>query len=293
MTALDSSTKESAKSDRASKRVLITGARGRVAAAIAGILSPKYELVLTDLPSPTGEEPADKYLPADLMDFAQVVPLMEGIDTVVHLAVVAGVLYGNRVTPGPLEIDPFDEAVLRINPVTTHHVFEAARRTGVRRVVYASSLTTQLGNLDAPYFSESGPAEPQSVYACSKLFGENLARLYHRLHGMEILSLRIGQPFPLVPRLDLGWRYNFRARSVSVAVEDIAHAIDAAISSPICHGVFNVVSESDNPRVDLESSRTMGYQPQYKFSEEGLHQRENGGGDWRLTSPTPPQKSNE
>jgi len=293
VTTFNSSVKESEKRPGAGQRVLITGARGRVAVAVAGLLSSKYQLVLTDLPSAVSEETAEKYLPADLMDFAQVVPLMEGIDTVVHLAVAAGVLYENRAEPGPLEVDSFEEAVLRVNPMTTYHVFEAARRAGVRRIIYASSLTIQLGDLDSPRFSESAPAEPQSVYACSKLLGENLARLYHRLHGMETLSLRIGQPFPLVPRFDLVWRHNFRARSVSVAVEDIAGAIDAAISSPIPHGVFNVVSESDNPRVDLEGARKMGYLPRYKFSGDGLSQREDGNGDWHLVSPTSSLKSNE
>lgn len=293
MTALKCSTKEDVVPPGITNRVLVTGARGRVARAVAGLLSSKYQLVLTDLPSSSGEETAEGYLPADLMDFAQVVPLMEGVDMVVHLAVVAGVLYEDRAEPGPLEVDSFEEAVLRINPMTTYHVFEAARRAGVRRIIYGSSLTIQLGDLNTPHFSESGPAEPQSVYACSKLLGENLARLYHRLHGMETLSLRIGQPFPLVPRLDLGWRHNFRARSVSVAVEDIAGAIAAAISSPIPHGVFNVVSESDNPRVDLEGARKMGYQPRYKFSGDGLSQREDGNGDWHLVSPTSSLKSNE
>lgn len=220
------------------------------------------------------------------MDFAQVVPLMEGVDTVVHLAVVAGVLYKNRTAPGPMEVDSFDEAVLRVNPMTTYNVFEAARRAGVRRIIYASSLTVQLGDPNVGCFSESGPIEPKNVYACTKQLGENLARLYHRQHGMEILSLRIGQPFPLQPALDLTWRHNLRARSVYVAVEDVARAIDAAISSPVVHGVFNVVSESDNPRADMASARKMGYQPRYRFSREGLSIKEEGTENWRLISPT-------
>lgn len=48
--------------------------------------------------------------------------------------------------------------------------------------------------------------DPQISYDRKKLLGKNLARLYHRQNGSEILSLRIGQPFPLVPKLDSNWR---------------------------------------------------------------------------------------
>ena len=268
------------------RRVLLTGAGGRIGRAVSRHLTKSFSVTGTDLLVPQSQNDHAGFRQADLMDFAQVVPLMENIDAVVHLAVVAGVDFANRPPPGPLEVDSYDAAALRVNPATTHHVFEAARRGGVRKIIYGSSLTVQLGDLECPHFLESGAANPQSVYACTKLFGENLATIYQREHGLEILSLRIGQPYPLVPEQDAKWRHNRRARSIFVTMDDIARAVECALLAEGESGVFNVVSDSDNPRVDLAAARRLGYVPHDRFSAEGLFHRESPEGEWVLVSPT-------
>ena len=189
------------------------------------------------------------------MDFPQVVALIEGVDVVVHLAVVAGVNYENRAEPGPTEVDSSDEAVLRVNPTSAYHVFEAARRAGVRRVVYASSLTIQLADLNRPDFRESSYPAPSNLYACTKLFGESLASVYQHQYGMEMISLRIGQPFPVGTKTDDVWRHSLRARSLSVTMEDVGRAVEAGVFADVPGGIFNVVSGSDNPGMDLTAAR--------------------------------------
>jgi len=267
------------------KKILITGGKGNLAAPIYRELAGCGEVILTDV-SPTGENETVLYHQADLTDFPRVLELMKGIDTVVHLAVVSGKDYSKDSILGPSDLAPYLEKVLQVNPRIAYHVFEAARRAGVRRIVYASSLTIYYGDKTRPSYHESDPPDPQNLYACTKLFGENLARMYHRDFGLETLSLRIGQPFPYYSSLDLGWRENSRYRSSSVTVEDIGRAVAAAVKSKETSGIFNVVSDSDNPRYDLTNSRRMGYVPSGRFTEEGLFHRTSEKAPWVLESPT-------
>jgi nucleoside-diphosphate-sugar epimerase len=156
----------------------------------------------------------------------------------------------------------------------------------VRRVVYASSLTIQLADLNRPDFRESSYPAPKNLYACTKLFGESLASIYQHQYGMEMISLRIGQPFPVGTKTDDVWRHSLRARSLFVTMEDVGRAVEAGVFADVPGGIFNVVSESDNPRVDLTAARGLGYVPLNRFSAEGLFAREAEGGDWNLISPT-------
>jgi len=274
------------------KNVLITGGKGNLAGPVAARLAGRAHLMLTDL-APPGADDGDHYRQADLADFKQVVSLMEGVEVVVHLAVSASRHFSGRPAPAPLELDPYHESMVRVNPLITYHVFEAARRAGVRRVVYASSLTIYYGDKSRDHYLETDCPDPQNLYACTKLFGENLAAVYGRDYGIEALSLRIGQPFPAHPGLDLKWRHDRRARSSYVTLEDVARSVEAAVFTAETTGVYNVVSDSDNPRFDLSASRRMGYVPSGRFAAEGLFHRENESGEWTLVSPTsqPSQES--
>jgi len=270
------------------RKIMVTGGKGTLAVAIAPQLNDIGELLLTDLAPPEGNGESEGYRQADLMNFPRVVDVMRGMDTVVHLAVVAAKFYRERPPLGPADLDPYHEKMLQVNPVIAYHVFEAARRAGVRRVVYASSLTIYYGDKTRPHYQESDPPDPQNLYACTKLFGENLARMYHRDFGLETLSLRIGQPYPSHSAQDPLWRTSRRARSSYVTLEDIGRAVAAAVTSPETSGIFNVVSDSDNPRFDLTASRRMGYVPSGRFTQEGLWHRSHEHEDWVMVSPTLP-----
>jgi len=267
-------------------KILITGGNGSLAASITRQLADCGEVVLTDLAATAESDGLAPYCQADLTDFQQTIGLMQGIDTVIHLAVVASKNYPEDPELGPFELNPYAEKILQINPLVAYHVFEAARRAGVRRVVYASSLTIYYGDKTRPLYQESDYPDPQNLYACTKLFGENLARIYHRDFGLESLSLRIGQPFPNYPLLDSTWRTNRRARSAFVTLEDVGRAVAAAVVSPVTFGIFNVVSETDNPRFDLTSSRRIGYVPSGRFTEAGLLHRTSEHDEWVMVSPT-------
>ena len=108
------------------ERVLITGARGRIGTVLRPALrSGLTELRLSDLTDPDDLVAPETSFPADLEDFDAVLAAVEGVDAVVHLGAV------------PDEA-PF-ATIAGPNLHGTFHVYEACRRAGVRRVVFASS----------------------------------------------------------------------------------------------------------------------------------------------------------
>lgn len=260
----------SATSSAPIRRVLVTGALGNVGSRIVPLLEKEFELTLTDFRAPTDGTPI---VVADLMDYAQVDKLMKGIDAVVHLAVVTG----GTGPDDPEKIDPIDQKMLSVNTTSVFHVLEAARKNGVKRVVYASSLTILLGDRFRPRYDSTTPLYPTNLYACTKLFGEQLARVTWQKHGLSTICLRIGQPSPVGHEFDEIWRTNKRSRSWFVEISDVAWGITCALRTSTQFGVYNLVSASDNPRMDWqETAAAIGYTPRAYYSDNGLSFHENG-----------------
>lgn len=262
---------------RTRPKVLVTGAQGNIGARSIAILEQSMDLRLTDLVPVPGDS---RYRAGDLTDFAQAYDLMEGIDTVIHLAMASDVSPDPEQTPG--KVDPVAERRIKVNIGATYHILEAAKQRGVRRVVYASSLTIHLGNKHRKRYDSSTPPEPSGFYACTKLFGENLSRVYWRNHSLSTICLRIGQPTPIGHEFDELWRTNKRARSHFVEIHDVARGLACGVHTEVPFGIFNLVSASDNPRFDLSESRRIGYVPRAYLSDQGLQYFENG------DFPTPP-----
>jgi len=256
------------------QRILITGALGRVAAAVIPSLGKKYELCLTDkFPA---QETALDYRQADLIDFDQIFATMEGMDAVVHCAIASERHFGGKTIDGKKSPE-YEAAMLDVNIRGTYNVFEAARRKGVKKIIYISSLTVYFGDKSRPSFDATSSLAPQNLYACTKLFGENLGEVYHRNHGISVITLRIGQPYPVgVDYLDNGWRESKRKRYSYITMEDVAQVIICALEAPVSYGVYNVSSASDNQRVDLEPIGKIGYVPCGYFSGKGLEFFEDG-----------------
>jgi nucleoside-diphosphate-sugar epimerase len=103
---------------------------------------------------------------------------MTGCDAVFHLA-------AKNCIPD-CQADPVETA--DINVTGTVNVFEAARRAGVRRVVYAESSALYEGSDRLP--TPETELAPRSVYAISKLAGMAFAEGYARFHGLELTALR-------------------------------------------------------------------------------------------------------
>jgi len=161
------------------RRVLITGAAGTIGTVLRPALREHVdELRLSDLGEPDGLVAPETFVAADLTDQAAVQAAVDGVDAVVHLGAV------------PVE-RPFEE-IAGPNLHGAFHVFEACRRAGVRRVVYASSNHATGMYAPGEPLDGSQPPRPDGLYGASKVWGEALGRLYVDKFGLEVVCLRIG-----------------------------------------------------------------------------------------------------
>jgi UDP-glucose 4-epimerase len=87
------------------------------------------------------------------------------------------------------------------NVLGTINVLEAARRTGVRRIVNTSTGGGLYGDADVLPTPEDSPIRPLAPYGQSKLGAEGYCALYTRLHGLSTVSLRYGNVYG--PRQDV------------------------------------------------------------------------------------------
>jgi UDP-glucose 4-epimerase len=115
----------------------------------------------------------------DINDADAVEKAMQGCDYVLHQAAIPSV---PRSVDKPLDTD-------RANVFGTLRVLEAARKTGVKRVVFAASSSAYGETPTLPKIETMAP-DPLSPYAVSKLAGENYLRAYYLCYGLETVSLR-------------------------------------------------------------------------------------------------------
>jgi uronate dehydrogenase len=160
--------------------VLFTGGTGRMGTVIRSGLAGRYDRVVLYARSTRGDalHAGETVVVGDLGDLETLTSAAEGMNVIVHLGGVA-------------DEAPWPE-ILASNIDGTYNVYEAARRAGVRRVVYASSNHIVGFHPSALVLDESAPLRPDTLYGVSKAFGEGLARLYHDKWGLESVLLRIG-----------------------------------------------------------------------------------------------------
>jgi Nucleoside-diphosphate-sugar epimerases len=157
-------------------RVLLTGAAGRIGSTLRPAFADRYDAVWLDREPIEGEPDA---LTMDLSDLGALEAAMRGVDVVVHLAAQ------------PNEA-PFNEVLVPNNVVGLYNTFEAAKRAGVRRVVFASTVQSVARYPHDVRVEVDMPHRPNTLYGATKAFGEIVGRWYHDTHGMEFVGVRIG-----------------------------------------------------------------------------------------------------
>ncbi|GAA5172672.1 NAD(P)-dependent oxidoreductase [Viridibacterium curvum] len=216
----------SAPSPPACRRIVLTGAAGRLGRMLrAPLRALCEELVLSDI-APLSEPPCgnESLQPCDLADHAAVVELLRGAQMVVHM--------------GGMAHERDFASLLPANIVGQYNLYDAALANGMRRVVLASSNhVTGFYRMDE-MVSPSMPMRPDSLYAVSKGYGELLASYFHDRHGLESVCLRIGacreRPSDL------------RSLAAWLSPADFAELVRCALlaEAPGCAVVYGV---SDNP----------------------------------------------
>lgn len=177
--------------------IIVTGGSGKVGrAAVKHLMESGHAVASIDMNRPAGLSNPPKpgevnFSRADITDFGQVMAAFSGINERVGKPVDAVVHLGAIASPGEAP----DHVIFQTNMVSTYNVFEAARRLGIRNIVWASSETVY----GVPY--PGGPQyvpvdeeieQPQWSYSLSKLMGEKLAEQFARWDpATKIIGLRL------------------------------------------------------------------------------------------------------
>ena len=162
---------------------VVTGGCGFIGSHLVdGLLELGHEVVVVDdLSTNEGRRvnPAATLVEGSVTDLDLLMSAMEGADCVFHTAAWARV-------PRSID-DPVGTHEVNVNG--TLNVLQAARENGVGRVVYSSSSSVY-GEQDTHVMREDMSPNPVSPYALHKLIGEQYGRMFARLFGMSVVSLR-------------------------------------------------------------------------------------------------------
>jgi uronate dehydrogenase len=223
------------------KTVLLTGAAGGVGGRLRKLLAGAYpDFRLSDVVDIKDLAARERFVRTDLADLAAVEKLLEGVEGVIHL--------------GAVSIERPWEEILPANIIGCYNLFEAARRKGVKRVVFASSNHVVGFYRRNRRIGTGMLVRPDSRYGVSKAYGEALGAYYADKFGLRVLAIRIGN---VADRpVDL------RRMSIWVSPEDLAQLVRIGLEHPGLH--YEVVyGVSDNARGwwDNEPAFRLGYRP--------------------------------
>lgn len=223
--------------------ILITGAAGMIGKQLQGYLRDRYRLRLmyhrTVLPA-VGD---DEIVVGDVCDLPTVERAVDGVEAVVHLA-------------GDPKVDATFESVIENNIRGTYNVYEAARRHGKPRVVFASTNhVAGWYEVLKMYVTPEMPVRPDGYYGASKAFGEALGRWYSDAFGLPVICLRIGSY--------LDRPQNVRNLSTWLSPRDMAQLTWRSIESNIPFGIFYAISGNTRRYWDITATQQiLGYEPE-------------------------------
>ncbi|MBB5019881.1 UDP-glucose 4-epimerase [Chitinivorax tropicus] len=165
--------------------ILVTGGAGFIGShSVDALLSAGFSVrVLDNLSSGKldnlPKHPRLSFVQADISDAAAVDAAMDGVEAVLHLAAQVSV-------QASIESPAFSA---QSNIAGFINVIEAARKHGVKRLVYASSAAVYGTPAQLP-LDETSPTRPLSPYGLEKLINDQYAALYRELHGFSSLGMR-------------------------------------------------------------------------------------------------------
>lgn len=249
-------------------RLLITGAAGALGTQLRRHYAGKYpQLRLSDR-DPMGEPgPGEELIQCELADAPAVERLFEGVDACVHL--------GGQPVEGDWPI------VLNANIIGNINTWEAARKAGTRRILYASSNHAIGFYPRSQKIDHTAPPKPDSRYGLSKAFAEDLGHLYANKHAIDCFVMRIGSCFP-EPKDE-------RMLATWLSYADFCRLCDTGLEADYRYEI--VYGVSNNPRSfwDNGNAERLGYEPQDsaeawaekvvgKLYDNDLDNRHHGGG---------------
>ncbi|UUZ68574.1 NAD(P)-dependent oxidoreductase [Polaromonas sp. P2-4] len=230
-------------------KLLLTGAAGGLGKALRERLKANCSVLRLSDVQPFGAAAAgEEVVLADLADAAAVNDMVKGVDAIIHL--------GGISVEGPFA------PILQANIIGAYNLYEAARKQGVKRVVFASSNHVTGFYRQDQTITADHPARPDGLYGLSKAFGEDLSRLYFDRYGIETACIRIGSSFP-EPK-------DRRMLATWLSFDDLHRLITACLTTPVLgHSIVFGMSDNAVTWWDNSRARHIGYVP--KDSSDVFH----------------------
>jgi nucleoside-diphosphate-sugar epimerase len=250
-------------------RVLITGGAGAIGSNVTDelVLAGVEEVIVLDNLVRGRRENLDwalangpvKLIDGDIRDRKLVRELMQGIDTVFHLAAI-------RITQCAEE----PRLALEVLVDASFDVFEAAAEAGVRKVI-ASSTASVYGLAEQfPTREDHHPYANDTIYGAAKAFNEGLLRSMHAMNGLDYVALRYFNVYG--PRMDVHGLYtevlvrwmeriskgepplilgNGHQTMDFIYIGDVASSNLLAAKADVTDAVFNVASGVETSLLEL------------------------------------------
>ncbi|MDE2446475.1 MAG: NAD(P)-dependent oxidoreductase [Alphaproteobacteria bacterium] len=222
--------------------LLLTGSAGRLGTELRRGLAPlAKKLRVSDRTEIKNLLPNEEAVICELSDQHAVEKLTKGVDAIIH--------FGGA----PLE-RPWQD-ILDSNIRGSYHVYEGARKNGVKRVVYASSVHAIGYHSREDHIDAHAPHRPDSLYGLSKCFVEDLGQLYWDKFGVESVCLRIFSSFPKPIDHRMLWSW--------LSFDDCIRLVIASLTAQrVAHTIAFGISDNAVKTVDNRLSQHLGFYPQ-------------------------------
>ena len=232
------------------KNVLVTGGAGFIGSNLVDkLILENFNVTVLDNLSTGKKEyvnPKAKFVLVDLSSHRDTyIEHFKGIDTVYHVAALP------RVEPSIKDPVGSNE----VNVTAALNVFDAARVTGVKRIVFSSSSSVYGGNDKSPFSVMDRVDNPISLYAATKKSNELMAHVYSHLFDLRTTGLRFFTVYGPYGRPDMAlfiftnairqgraievYNYGKMERDFTY-VDDIVQGVLASLDNPFKYEVFNL-----------------------------------------------------
>lgn len=223
------------------KKILITGAAGRLGTELRRGLAPlATALRLADRAEIKDIKVNEEAMIFDLADEAAVLKATEDVDAIVHF--------------GGAPMERKWQEILDSSIRGSYHIYEGARKNGVKRVIYSSSVHAIGYHTLEAHIDADTPVRPDTLYGVSKCFVESLSRFYWDKFGIETACLRIFSSFPEPADRRMLWSY--------LSFDDCIRLVVASLTAPrVGHTIVFGMSDNKVKPVDNTKAGHLGFIP--------------------------------
>lgn len=236
------------------KKLLITGAAGKIGTALRKNLRNRYDFrLLFHSRVPDDLDKKDEVVVSDISDFGAMVEATAGVDAIAHLAL-------SRLWDG-IPNAQRAQVTFDVDMKGIYNIYEGARINGVSTVVFASTNHVTGMNEKEDIRSEPDkPVRPDGIYGAGKAFGEALGRFYSDQYGLRVFCLRIAN----FNGLDEPGRDYFPGQSRWFSPRDISQMTWRCIEAEeLKFEIFYGVSRGGEKKWDMSNAyELLGYEPE-------------------------------